>query len=118
MILRLATILGRNDPITFILQLTRSYNPRVWKSLEVLGIGKLLVQAGREREFANIYRSNTAARQLSDRDFAAALAFSAAAFESALVFLGAQACTGQARRLRRRPRVTDCPWRRVATART
>jgi transcriptional regulator with XRE-family HTH domain len=88
MILRLATILGRNDPITFILQLTRSYNPRVWKSLEALGIGKLLVQAGREREFANIYRSNTAARQLSDRDFAAALAFSAAAFESALVFLG------------------------------
>lgn len=88
MILRLATILGRNDPITFILQLTRSYNPRVWKSLEALGIGKLLVQAGREREFANIYRSNTAARQLSDKDFAAALAFSAGAFESALVFLG------------------------------
>ena len=69
MILRMATILGRNDPITFILQLTRSYNPRVWKSLEALGIGKLLVQAGREREFANIYRSNTAARQLSDQDF-------------------------------------------------
>jgi transcriptional regulator with XRE-family HTH domain len=88
LILRLATILGRNDPITFILQLTRSYNPRVWKSLEALGIGKLLVQAGREREFANIYRSNSSARQLSDRDFAAALAFSAAAFDSALVFLG------------------------------
>jgi transcriptional regulator with XRE-family HTH domain len=88
MILRLATILGRNDPVTFILQLTRSYNPRVWKSLEALGIGKLLLQAGREREFANIYRSNTVARQLSDKDFAAALAFSAAAFESALVFLG------------------------------
>ena len=88
MILRMATILGRNDPVTFILQLTRSYNPRVWKSLEALGIGKLLVQTGREREFANIYRSNSAARQLSDSDFAAALAFSAAAFESALVFLG------------------------------
>jgi len=88
LILRMATILGRNDPITFILQLTRSYNPRVWKSLEALGIGKLLLQAGREREFANIYRSNSAARQLSDSDFAAALAFSAAAFDSALVFLG------------------------------
>ncbi len=88
MILRMATILGRNDPVTFILQLTRSYNPRVWKSLEALGIGKLLLQAGREREFANIYRSNSAARQLSDNDFAAALAFSAAAFDSALVFLG------------------------------
>ena len=97
MILRLATILGRNDPVTFILQLTRSYNPRVWKSLEALGIGKLLVQAGREREFANIYRSNTAARQLSDKDFAAALAFSAAAFDSALVFLGHTKKTGSAK---------------------
>jgi len=97
MILRMATILGRNDPVTFILQLTRSYNPRVWKSLEALGIGKLLVQAGREREFANIYRSNTAARQLSDKDFAAALAFSAAAFDSALVFLGHTKKTGIAK---------------------
>ncbi|HMO48446.1 MAG TPA: hypothetical protein PKB14_20780 [Rubrivivax sp.] len=88
LILRMATILGKNDPVTFVLQLTRSYNPRVWKTLEALGIGKLLLQAGREREFANIYRSHAAARRLSDKDFAAALAFSAAAFDSALVFLG------------------------------
>jgi transcriptional regulator with XRE-family HTH domain len=88
MILRLATILGKNDPVTFVLQLTRSYNPRVWKSLEALGIGKLLVQAGREREFANIYRRNAAARSLSDADFAAALGFAAAAFDTALEFLG------------------------------
>jgi transcriptional regulator with XRE-family HTH domain len=94
MILRMATILGRNDPVTFVLQLTRSYNPRVWKSLEALGVGKLIVQAGREREFANIYRSNSAARSLSDKDFAAALAFSASAFESALVFLGHASKTG------------------------
>lgn len=88
MILRMATILGRNDPVTFVLQLTRSYNPRVWKSLEALGIGKLLLQAGREREFANIYRSHPAARQMSDADFATALAFTDAAFHSALEFLG------------------------------
>lgn len=88
MILRLAAILGRNDPVTFVLQLTRSYNPRLWRSLEALGIGKLLVQAGREREFANIYRSNHVARELSDKEFAAALAFSAKAFDSALEFLG------------------------------
>jgi transcriptional regulator with XRE-family HTH domain len=94
LILRMATILGRNDPITFILQLTRSFNPRVWKSLEALGVGKLLVQAGREREFANIYRSNAAARQLSDKDFAASLAFVTAAFESTLVFLGHAKKTG------------------------
>lgn len=88
MILRIATILGRNDPVTFVLQLTRSFNPRVWKSLETLGVAKLIVQAGREREFANIYRANTAARTLSDKDFAAALSFAASAFESALVLLG------------------------------
>lgn len=88
MILRLAAIVGRNDPVTFVLQLTRSYNPRLWRSLEALGIGKLLVQAAREREFANIYRSNHVARELSDKEFAAALAFSAKAFDSALEFLG------------------------------
>ena len=88
LILRLAAILGRNDPITFVLQLTRSYNPRVWKSLEALGIGKLLLQAGREREFANIYRSHNLARPLSDKEFAAVLKFSTAAFTSALEFLG------------------------------
>lgn len=85
-ILRLAAVLGRNDPIGFILQMTRSYNPRTWKTLEALGIGKLVVQAGREREFANIYRSHDAARNLSDADFAAALAFTDAAFKTALAF--------------------------------
>jgi transcriptional regulator with XRE-family HTH domain len=88
MILRIAALLGKNDPVTFVLQLTRSYNPRVWKALESLGIGRLLVQAGREREFANIYRSHNVARSLSDQEFAAALAFTAQAFESSLVFLG------------------------------
>jgi len=44
------------------------------------------VQAGREREFANIYRASDAARQLSDEEFAAALKFVRASFESALVF--------------------------------
>jgi transcriptional regulator with XRE-family HTH domain len=86
LILRLAAVLGRNDPVGFILQMTRSYNPKMWKTLEALGIGKLLVQAGREREFANIYRSHDAARALSDKDFAATLAFVDAAFKSALQF--------------------------------
>jgi transcriptional regulator with XRE-family HTH domain len=87
LILRLAAILGRSDPLTFILQMTRVYNPKMWKTLEALGVGKLFVQAGREREFANIYRGHDAARELSDKDFAAALGFANAAFESALAFL-------------------------------
>jgi len=85
-ILRLAGVLGRNDPIPVVMKLTRSYNPKLWETLESLGIGRLAVQAGREREFANIYRSSDAARQLSDDEFAAALKFVRASFEAALVF--------------------------------
>jgi transcriptional regulator with XRE-family HTH domain len=87
-ILRLASVLGRNDPISFVMRFTRSYNPDVWRTLENLGIGRFAVQAGREREFANIYRGSDAARRLSDDEFAAVLAFVSAAFELALTFRG------------------------------
>jgi transcriptional regulator with XRE-family HTH domain len=85
-ILRLASVLGRNDPVSFIMKLTRTYNPEVWKTLENLGIGRILVQAGREREFANIYRAHDAARRLSDQEFSDLLAFTNAAFEMALAY--------------------------------
>ena len=85
-ILRLAGVLGRNDPIPVVMKLTRSYNPKLWATLEGLGIGRLAVQAGREREFANLYRASDAARQLNDEEFAAALTFVRASFEAALVF--------------------------------
>jgi transcriptional regulator with XRE-family HTH domain len=86
LILRLASVLARNDPVGFVMKMTRTYNPKIWKTLDALGVGKLLVQAGREREFANIYRRHDAARHLSDKDFGAALAFADAAFQAALVF--------------------------------
>ena len=85
-ILRLAGVLGRNDPIPVVMKLTRSYNPKLWATLGGLGVGRLAVQAGREREFANIYRASDAARQLSDEEFAAALEFVRASFEAALAF--------------------------------
>ena len=87
-ILRLASVLGRNDPISFVMRFTRSYNPDVWHTLENLGIGRFAVQAGREREFANIYRGSDAARRLSDEEFNAVLGFTRAAFEMALTFRG------------------------------
>lgn len=102
-ILRLTAVLGRNDPVGFALQMTRAYNPTMWKALEALGVGQLLVQAGREREFANIYRSHDAARALSDADFAAALSFADAAFAAALAF------QAQGRRVR-----SEAPARRKA----
>lgn len=83
-VLRLAAVLGRNDPVSFVMRFTRTWNPQVWHTLETLGIGRLAVQAGREREFANLYRASDAARTLSDQEFAAVLAFTRSAFDLAL----------------------------------
>ena len=86
-ILRLAAVLGRRDPVAFVMKLTRSYNPELWKSLEDLGVGRLVAHAGREREFVNIYRSSDEARRLTDTQFARVLAFVAAAFALALTLV-------------------------------
>ena len=83
-VLRLASVLARNDPISFVLRFTRSWNPGLWRALEDLGVGRLAIQAGREREFANLYRANDRARTLSDDEFAAVLAFTRAAFDAAM----------------------------------
>ena len=85
-ILRLASVLGRHDPLSFALKLTRSYNPELWAAMDALGVGKLAVQAGRERELANIYRRRDAARKLNDKEFAALLALVGTAFDMGLEF--------------------------------
>lgn len=86
MILRVASVVGRGDPISAAMKLTRAYNPALWQALEDLGVGRLVVQAGRERELANIYRANDAARRLSDPDFAEVLAFTKQAFDMGVAF--------------------------------
>ncbi len=96
LILRAASVLGRKDPITFIMQFTRAYNPDIWKTLEALGIGKLVVQGAREREFANLYRAHDAGRALTDEQFAQVLAFVNAAFELALGLVGQRGKTSEA----------------------
>lgn len=45
-----------------------------------------MVQAGRERELANLVRANDAARRLSDQDFATVLGFTRTAFDMAVDF--------------------------------
>jgi transcriptional regulator with XRE-family HTH domain len=87
-ILRLASILGRHDPLSFVMRFTRAYNPVVWRALEDLGIGRLAVQAGREREFANLYRGHDPARKLSDDEFAKLIGFLKSALELALSLRG------------------------------
>jgi transcriptional regulator with XRE-family HTH domain len=85
-ILRLASVLARNDPIPFVMKLTRTNNPALWKVLEDLGVGRLVLQTAREREFAHIYSADDGARRLSDEEFAAVLAFTRSAFDTAMAF--------------------------------
>ena len=86
LILRLAAILARHDPVPFVSRMLRSYNPVLWQLLEDWGIGRLPLQLAREREFVNVLRGHDEARALSDADFARVLEFTRVAFETALHF--------------------------------
>jgi len=85
--LRLAAILARHDPVPFLIRVTRTYNPEVWRVLEDFGVGRLPLHFEREREFINIYRREDSARTLSDEGFARVLEFTRAAFHLALHFV-------------------------------
>ena len=87
LILRLAALLARHDPIPFIIKFIRTYNPGVWGVLEDWGLEKFPLQFERERQFINIYRGHDEARKLSDEGFQRVLEFTRSAFEMALHFV-------------------------------
>lgn len=86
LILRLSALLARNDPVPFIVQMTRTYNPALWKILEGWGIVRIPLQMERERRFVNVFRAHDVARKLSDEGFEHVLRFTQVAFEMALDF--------------------------------
>jgi transcriptional regulator with XRE-family HTH domain len=122
LILRLAAVFGRNDPVGFVMRFTRTANPDLWKSLEGLGVGKLVLQTVREHQFVNVYRSNDDARTLSDEEFAEILSFTQAAFETAMALRARYLARGdgatvegdQARRADLS--VPGAPWQPAAAA--
>jgi len=90
LILRLAALIARNDPIPFIMRTTRNYNPEVWQILNDWGVGRLPLQFEREREFINIFRRHDDARNLSDEGFQKVLEFTRQSFEMSLHFVEEQ----------------------------
>lgn len=90
LILRLAALLARHDPVPFIIKFTRTYNPEIWAILEKWGVGRIPVHFERERQFVNVYRAHDAARKLTDKDFDQVLQFTRSAFEMALHFVSEQ----------------------------
>lgn len=90
LILRLAALIARNDPIPFIIRTTRNYNPEVWQALNDWGVGRIPLQFEREREFINIFRRHDDARNLSDEGFRRVLEFTRQSFEMSLHFVEEQ----------------------------
>ncbi len=90
LILRLAALVARNDPIPFVLRTARTYNPEVWQILNDWGVGRLPLQFERERQFINIFRRHDDARHLSDEGFKKVLEFTRRSFEMSLHFVEEQ----------------------------
>lgn len=86
MILRLTSLLARNDPIPFLVALVRGFNPRLWALAEDWGVGRLPTLVERDRQWMNIYRGNEAARQLPEADFKEVMAFCEHALTMAVQF--------------------------------
>lgn len=87
MIMRLASLYARNDPIPFVVQYVRTYRPKLWEVLEDWGLDGLPIKIERERRFINIYKRRDAARQLSAEGFDKVLAFTQQAFDMSLHFV-------------------------------
>ncbi len=90
LILRLAALVARHDPVPFIMRLTRTYNPTIWRILDNWGVGRLTLQVERERQFINIFRRHDVARKMSDAGFEHVLAFTESAFDMALHYVAEQ----------------------------
>lgn len=69
MILRVAALIARHDPIPFILNFLRTYNPALEKRLDYWGITALPKQYERERRFVNLVRQHDVLREMSDAEF-------------------------------------------------
>ncbi len=90
LILRLAAVLARHDPLPFIMKYTRAYKPELWQILDDWGLGVLYLNFEREREFINIYRRHDAVRKLSDEGFKKILDFTRGTFDMAIHFVAEQ----------------------------
>jgi transcriptional regulator with XRE-family HTH domain len=86
LILRMAALLARHDPLPFVMRLARAHNPKAWAVMDKWGLGRASRQLERERRFINILRQHDEVRELSDEEFERVSAFTEEAFRMALAF--------------------------------
>lgn len=87
MILRIAALIARHDPIPFIIKFVRTYNPALEQKLEAWGVTKLPKQYERERRFINLLRKHDAVRGIDDDEFERLIGYQEGAMEYALTVM-------------------------------
>jgi transcriptional regulator with XRE-family HTH domain len=66
---RMASLIARHDPIPFLIQFMRTYNPAWGATMEQWGMLAVPLQYERERRWINLYRQHDALRELSDEEY-------------------------------------------------
>lgn len=68
LMLRTASLIARHDPIPFLIQFLRTYNPALGETLEQWGVMALPKQYERERRWVNLFRQHDVLRSLDDEE--------------------------------------------------
>ncbi|GAA5316751.1 MAG: hypothetical protein AseanaTS_19550 [Candidatus Pelagadaptatus aseana] len=87
MILRIAALIARHDPIPFIIKFVRTYNPALEQKLDAWGVTILPKQYERERRFINLLRKHDALRSITDEEFERLINYQDASVEYALTIM-------------------------------
>jgi transcriptional regulator with XRE-family HTH domain len=95
MILRVAALIARHDPIPFILNFLRTYNPALEKRLDYWGITALPKQYERERRFVNLVRQHDVLREMSDAEFDRFIGYQASAINLTLEVMASEKSANQ-----------------------
>ena len=97
LILRVAALIARHDPIPFILNFLRTYNPALEKRLDYWGITALPKQYERERRFVNLVRQHDVLREMSDAEFDRFIGYQASAINLTLEVMASEKDANQRR---------------------
>jgi transcriptional regulator with XRE-family HTH domain len=90
MILRIASLIARHDPIPFIIKFVRTYNPALEQKLEYWGVTKLPKQYERERRFINLLRKHDSLRSMNDDEFERFVDYQAEAVRYAITIMDSE----------------------------
>jgi transcriptional regulator with XRE-family HTH domain len=72
---RLASLIARHDPIPFLIQFMRTYNPAWGATMEQWGMLAMPLQYERERRWINLYRQHDTLRDLNDEEYSRLLEY-------------------------------------------